>query len=123
MVITNHHCDHSQVLAGSGDATTTLWDVESGTVLQTFHGHVSGGRVTIITIIVVITISRLLGKILQVNKSYCSNYAPILEIFAISSNHNNRKRIIPNDINIDFLYFIVELNIWALRSDCSCVFS
>jgi len=31
----------NQVLAGSGDATTTLWDVESGTVLQTFHGHVS----------------------------------------------------------------------------------
>ena len=30
-----------QVLAGSGDATTTLWDVESGTVLQTFHGHIS----------------------------------------------------------------------------------
>ena len=59
MIITNHHCDHSQVLAGSGDATTTLWDVESGTVLQTFHGHVSGGGVTIIniTITVVITIS------------------------------------------------------------------
>ena len=50
MIITNHHCDHSQVLAGSGDATTTLWDVESGTVLQTFHGHVSGGGVTIINI-------------------------------------------------------------------------
>jgi len=31
----------NQVLAGSGDATTTLWDVESGTVLQTFHGHIS----------------------------------------------------------------------------------
>ena len=29
------------MLAGSGDATTTLWDVESGTVLQTFHGHIS----------------------------------------------------------------------------------
>ena len=59
MITTNHPCDHSQVLAGSGDATTTLWDVESGTVLQTFHGHVSGGRVTIIniTITVVITIS------------------------------------------------------------------
>ena len=59
MITTNHPCDHSQVLAGSGDATTTLWDVESGTVLQTFHGHVSGGGVTIIniTITVVITIS------------------------------------------------------------------
>ena len=33
--------DDHQVLAGSGDATTTLWDVESGTVLQTFHGHIS----------------------------------------------------------------------------------
>ena len=64
MIITNYHCDHSQVLAGSGDATTTLWDVESGTVLQTFHGHVSGGRVTIIniTITVVIAISQLLRK-------------------------------------------------------------
>ena len=30
-----------KVLAGSGDATTTLWDVESGTVLQPFHGHIS----------------------------------------------------------------------------------
>ena len=34
-----------QVLAGSGDATTTLWDVESGTVLQvnnlTFTCHLS----------------------------------------------------------------------------------
>ena len=37
----DHH-NYLQVLAGSGDATTTLWDVESGTVLQTFHGHVSG---------------------------------------------------------------------------------
>ena len=29
----------SQVLTGSGDATCALWDVESGQVLQSFHGH------------------------------------------------------------------------------------
>ncbi len=28
-----------QVLTGSGDATCALWDVESGQVLQSFHGH------------------------------------------------------------------------------------
>ena len=28
-----------QVLTGSGDATCALWDVESGQMLQTFHGH------------------------------------------------------------------------------------
>ena len=31
-----------QILTGSGDATVALWDIESGTVLQTFHGHTSG---------------------------------------------------------------------------------
>ena len=29
----------NQVLTGSGDATCALWDVESGAVLQNFHGH------------------------------------------------------------------------------------
>ena len=29
----------NQVLTGSGDATCALWDVESGQMLQTFHGH------------------------------------------------------------------------------------
>ena len=29
----------TQVLTGSGDATCALWDVESGQVLQSFHGH------------------------------------------------------------------------------------
>ena len=29
----------NQVLTGSGDATCALWDVESGAVLQSFHGH------------------------------------------------------------------------------------
>ena len=28
-----------QVLTGSGDATCALWDVESGQLLQSFHGH------------------------------------------------------------------------------------
>ena len=27
------------MLTGSGDATCALWDVESGAVLQNFHGH------------------------------------------------------------------------------------
>ncbi|XP_023336379.1 LOW QUALITY PROTEIN: guanine nucleotide-binding protein subunit beta-5-like [Eurytemora carolleeae] len=31
----------NQILTGSGDATVALWDVESGAVLQTFHGHTS----------------------------------------------------------------------------------
>ena len=29
----------NQVLTGSGDATCALWDVESGQLLQSFHGH------------------------------------------------------------------------------------
>merc|ERR1712223_496046 len=29
----------NQVLTGSGDATCALWDVQSGAVLQSFHGH------------------------------------------------------------------------------------
>jgi guanine nucleotide-binding protein subunit beta-5 len=28
-----------QILTGSGDATCALWDVESGQLLQSFHGH------------------------------------------------------------------------------------
>lgn len=28
-----------QVLTGSGDSTCALWDVESGQLLQNFHGH------------------------------------------------------------------------------------
>ncbi|KAL0278420.1 UNVERIFIED_CONTAM: hypothetical protein PYX00_000247 [Menopon gallinae] len=32
-----------QILTGSGDSTCALWDVESGQLLQTFHGH--GGDV------------------------------------------------------------------------------
>ncbi|KAL5243228.1 hypothetical protein ACI65C_010638 [Semiaphis heraclei] len=28
-----------QILTGSGDATAALWDVESGQMLQSFHGH------------------------------------------------------------------------------------
>jgi len=31
----------NQILTGSGDATVALWDIESGSVLQTFHGHSS----------------------------------------------------------------------------------
>ncbi|KAG8256047.1 guanine nucleotide-binding protein subunit beta-5-like [Homalodisca vitripennis] len=30
-----------QILTGSGDSTCALWDVESGQLLQTFHGHAS----------------------------------------------------------------------------------
>ena len=26
-------------MTGSGDSTCALWDVESGTLLQSFHGH------------------------------------------------------------------------------------
>lgn len=29
-----------QILTGSGDSTCALWDVESGQLLQNFHGHV-----------------------------------------------------------------------------------
>lgn len=36
-------CDLPQILTGSGDSTCALWDVESGQLLQTFHGH--GGDV------------------------------------------------------------------------------
>lgn len=32
-----------QILTGSGDSTCALWDVESGQLLQSFHGH--GGDV------------------------------------------------------------------------------
>lgn len=28
-----------QILTGSGDSTCALWDVESGQMLQSFHGH------------------------------------------------------------------------------------
>lgn len=28
-----------QILTGSGDSTCALWDVESGQLLQNFHGH------------------------------------------------------------------------------------
>lgn len=28
-----------QILTGSGDSTCALWDVESGQLLQSFHGH------------------------------------------------------------------------------------
>ena len=31
----------SQILTGSGDTTCALWDVESGQLLQHFHGHTS----------------------------------------------------------------------------------
>lgn len=31
----------SQILTGSGDTTCALWDVESGQLLQNFHGHTS----------------------------------------------------------------------------------
>lgn len=31
--------EYFKVLTGSGDATCALWDVESGQVLQSFHGH------------------------------------------------------------------------------------
>uniref|UniRef100_A0A1B6D8A7 Uncharacterized protein n=1 Tax=Clastoptera arizonana TaxID=38151 RepID=A0A1B6D8A7_9HEMI len=30
-----------QILTGSGDSTCALWDVESGQLLQSFHGHTS----------------------------------------------------------------------------------
>ena len=30
-----------QILTGSGDTTCALWDVESGQLLQSFHGHAS----------------------------------------------------------------------------------
>lgn len=29
----------SQILTGSGDATCAIWDVESGHMIQNFHGH------------------------------------------------------------------------------------
>lgn len=29
----------TQILTGSGDGTCALWDVESGTMIQSFHGH------------------------------------------------------------------------------------
>lgn len=28
-----------QILTGSGDSTCALWDVESGQLMQSFHGH------------------------------------------------------------------------------------
>ena len=28
-----------QILTGSGDSTCALWDVESGQLIQSFHGH------------------------------------------------------------------------------------
>lgn len=28
-----------KILTGSGDATAALWDVETGQMLQSFHGH------------------------------------------------------------------------------------
>lgn len=28
-----------QLLTGSGDSTCVLWDVESGQMIQSFHGH------------------------------------------------------------------------------------
>ncbi len=30
---------HLQILTGSGDSTCCLWDVESGQLMQSFHGH------------------------------------------------------------------------------------
>lgn len=30
-----------QILTGSGDSTAALWDVETGQLLQSFHGHSS----------------------------------------------------------------------------------
>ena len=30
---------HFQILTGSGDSTCALWDVESGQLIQSFHGH------------------------------------------------------------------------------------
>lgn len=30
-----------QILTGSGDSSCALWDVESGQLLQSFHGHTS----------------------------------------------------------------------------------
>lgn len=30
-----------QILTGSGDSTCALWDVESGQLLQSFHGHLA----------------------------------------------------------------------------------
>ena len=46
-IITKSNLNHTilnlfccfQVLTGSGDATCALWDVESGQLLQSFHGH------------------------------------------------------------------------------------
>lgn len=32
-------CSCLQILTGSGDSTCALWDVESGQLLQNFHGH------------------------------------------------------------------------------------
>lgn len=34
-------CSDQQILTGSGDTTCALWDVESGQLLQHFHGHTS----------------------------------------------------------------------------------
>ncbi|XP_052282035.1 guanine nucleotide-binding protein subunit beta-5a-like isoform X2 [Dreissena polymorpha] len=32
-------CSDHQILTGSGDSTCALWDVESGQLIQSFHGH------------------------------------------------------------------------------------
>ncbi|KAL5004094.1 hypothetical protein ScPMuIL_017550 [Solemya velum] len=32
-------CSDQQILTGSGDSTCALWDVESGQLIQSFHGH------------------------------------------------------------------------------------
>lgn len=38
-VIIVHHLFVSKILTSSGDGTCALWDVESGQLLQSFHGH------------------------------------------------------------------------------------
>lgn len=47
-MLTNFKClisilTYFKILTGSGDSTCALWDVESGQLLQNFHGH--GGDV------------------------------------------------------------------------------
>lgn len=40
-LFSDHYFDvlYSQILTGSGDSTCALWDVESGQLIQSFHGH------------------------------------------------------------------------------------
>lgn len=36
----NDKVNNLQLLTGSGDSTCAIWDVESGQMIQNFHGHI-----------------------------------------------------------------------------------